>query len=303
MMLIDVNAPLAHRVTEYSNSLALQEGMTMALKDLLVHVTGAPDSGPAIDAALALAEQHDAHLAGLAIRAPLDIPVYAEAHLPESMLQILQEREDQRIAGARQLFESKAKHAGRGDRIAWRVDSGLPFDTLGLHARYADLTVVAQDNPEKQDYRFAELAEDLLVASGRPVLVVPSIGARPTIGRTVIVAWNGSREAARALADAMPILEKARSVEIFIAGEPHIGDLPGADIAAHLARHQIRVEVYRLPGAEAPVGGALLNRTAAIGGDLIVMGGYGHSRLREFVLGGATRHILQHLTVPVLMSH
>lgn len=275
----------------------------MALKDLLVHVINASDSGPAIDAALALAEQHDAHLVGLAIRAPLDIPTYAEARLPEAMQQILRDREDERLAGARQLFDSKVKHAGRDDRAEWRIDGGSPFQTVGLHARYADLSVVAQDKADGQDYRFAELAEDLLVSAGRPVVVVPNAGTMKSVGRTVLVAWNGSREAARALADAMPILEKAKSVEIFIAGAPQIGDLPGADIAAHLSRHKVGVNVYRLPGSEVSAGDGLLNRAAETGADLIVMGGYGHSRLREFVLGGVTRHVLQHLTVPVLMSH
>jgi nucleotide-binding universal stress UspA family protein len=101
----------------------------------------------------------------------------------------------------------------------------------------------------------------------------------------------------------MPLLEKAEAVEIFTAGEQDIGDLPGADIAAHLARHEIDVDVFRFAGTEASAGDALLSRAADIGADLIVMGGYGRSRFREYVLGGVTRHILQHLTVPVLMSH
>jgi nucleotide-binding universal stress UspA family protein len=277
--------------------------MTMALKDLLVHVVNEADSGAAIDAALVLAEQHDAHLVGLGISAPIDIPAYAEAHLPEAMLEILQDREVQRLANAKQLFESKARHAGRSERAEWRFDEGVPYQTLGLHARYADLSVVPQNKSERQDYRFAELAEDLLVSSGRPVLVIPASGAKKSIGRTVIVAWNGSREAARALADAMPLLEKARTVEVFVAGKEDIGDLPGADIAAHLARHKIDVKVNQSAAAGISVGDALLNRASDIGADLIVMGGYGRSRFREFVLGGVTRHILEHLTVPALMSH
>ena len=275
----------------------------MALKDLLVHVVNEADSGVAVDAALALAEQHDAHLVGLGISAPLDIPGYAEAHLPEAMLEILQDRETKRLANAKQLFESKARHAGRSDRVEWRVDVGVPFQTLGLHARYADLSIVPQNKPEGQDYRFAELAEDLLVSSGRPVLVIPTGGAKKGIGRSVIVAWNGSREAARALADAMPMLERAKSVEIFTAGKEDIGDLPGADIAAHLAHHKINVKVHQSVAAGISVGDALLNRASDSGADLIVMGGYGRSRFREFILGGVTRHILEHLTVPALMSH
>jgi nucleotide-binding universal stress UspA family protein len=275
----------------------------MALKDLLVHVVNEADSGATIDAALVLAEQHDAHLVGLGVCAPLDVPAYAEAHLPEAMLEILQERETKRLASAKQLFDSKARHAGRSDRVEWRVDDGVPYQAVGLHARYSDLSIVPQNKPEGQDFRFAELAEDLLVSSGRPVLVVPTGWKNKSIGRTVIVAWNGSREASRALADAMPLLEKAKKVEIFTAGKDDIGDLPGADIAAHLAHHKIDVEVHRSAAAGISVGDALLNRASDSGADLIVMGGYGHSRFREFILGGVTRHILEHLTVPALLSH
>ena len=185
----------------------------MALKDLLVHVVNEADSGATIDAALTLAEAHDAHLVGLAIAAPLDIPAYAEAHLPEAMIDILQEREETRLASAKALFDSKAKHAGREDRAEWRVDAGVPYQALSLHARYSDLSIVPQNKPEGQDYRFAELAEDLLVSSGRPVLVVPSGWKKQALGGSIIIAWNGSREAARALADAMPLLEKAKKVE------------------------------------------------------------------------------------------
>lgn len=275
----------------------------MALKDLLVHVVNEADSGATIDAALELAEQHDAHLVGLGIAAPLDVPAYAEAHLPEAMIDILQERETSRLESAKALFESKAQHAGRTDRAEWRVDGGVPYQTLGLHARYSDLSIVPQNKPAGQDYRFAEIAEDVLVSSGRPVLIVPTGWTKQSIGGTVIVAWNGSREAARALADSMPLLELAKTVEIFTAGKEDIGDLPGADIAAHLSRHKVNVKVHESAASGIPIGDILLNRASDLGADLIVMGGYGRSRFREFVLGGVTHYILEHMTVPVLMSH
>lgn len=275
----------------------------MALKDLLVHVHSESFSGPTVDAALALAERHDAHLVGLGIRAPADMPTYAEARLPDSVLEILNEREDTRLSEAEAMFTARAKHTGREDRAEWREDAGLPAQTLSLHARYADLVVAAQSRQDSSDRRFVDLAEDVLVAAGRPILIVPSAGVKGPIGNRVIVAWNGSREAARALADAMPLLDKAASVEIFIAGDLDIGDLPGADIAAHLAHHGIRVDVHRTPSNDVSVGDALLNRVTDGGADLIVMGGYGRSRFREFILGGVTRHILEHLTVPVMMSH
>jgi nucleotide-binding universal stress UspA family protein len=275
----------------------------MALKNLLVHVNSEAVSGPAVDAALVLAEAHDAHLVGLGIRAPADIPTYAEARLPESVVEILNERESNRLASARALFEARAKHAGREGRAEWRDAQGLPWTTFNLHARYSDLGILSQNQPDASDRRFIDLAEEVLVSAGRPIVIVPSSGAGKTIGAKVVVAWNGSRESARALGDAMPVLEKAKSVEVFIAGDQNLGDLPGADIAAHLAHHRIHVDIHRSTAAEVSVGDALLNRVADSSADLLVMGGYGRSRFSEFILGGVTRYILQHMTVPVFMSH
>lgn len=275
----------------------------MAFKNLLVHVNSEAVSGPAVDAALVLAGSHDAHLVGLGIKAPSDIPTYAEARLPDSVIEILNEREETRLASARTLFESRAKHAGRDARAEWREAEGMPARTFGLHVRYADLGVLSQSKPDASDRRFIDLVEDVLVSAGRPILVVPTTGAGKTIGEKVVVAWNGSREAARALGDAMPILDKAKSVEIFTAGDLDLGDLPGADIAAHLAHHRIQVDVHKSTASDISVGDALLNRVADAGADLVVMGGYGRSRFSEFILGGATRHILQHMTVPVFMAH
>jgi len=275
----------------------------MALKDLLVHVNNARSAKAVVAAAAALASRHNAHIVGLGIRPPLDMPRYASARLPESVVEIMEAREKELLEASEEVFNSTTAHAGLQDRSEWRSELGNPNEVLGLHARYADLTIVSQHEPGGGDGRFADLAEDVLVSSGRPLLMVPFIGAVDGIGEKVIVAWNASREAARAVADAMPILDGAREVEVFIASDNDIGDLPGADIAAHLARHGIDVTVYETPANNVSIGDALLNRASETGADMIVMGGYGRSRFREFVLGGVTRHMLQHMTVPVLMSH
>lgn len=275
----------------------------MALKDLLVHVNNARSAKAVVGAAASLANRHNAHIAGLGIRPPLDMPRYASSRLPESVVEIMEAREKELLDASEEVFNSTTAHAGLQDRSEWRTEFGNPLEVLSLHARYADLTIVAQHETGGGDGRFADLAEDVLVSSGRPLLMVPFIGAPDTIGEKVVVAWNASREAARAVADAMPILDRAREVEIFIASGNDIGDLPGADIAAHLARHGIDVTVYETPTNNVSVGDALLNRASESGADMIVMGGYGRSRFREFVLGGVTRHMLQHMTVPVLMSH
>ncbi len=275
----------------------------MPLKDLLVHVDTGKEAEATLDAALALAAAHDCHLVGLGVSPPLDIPTYAAGNLPSSVFTVLEEREQERVAKAEKIFRSKVRQAGREERSEWRLDHGLPDYVLGTHARYADLAVVTQTNNELEERRFIDLPEDMVLSAGRPVLVIPYVGASKPIGKNVIVAWNASREAARAVADALPLLEQAEKVEVVVAGAQPIGDLPGADIAAHLARHGIDVAVYRAVVDDIDVGDVLLNRVTDLGADLMVMGGYGRSRLRELVLGGVTRHILEHMTTPVLMSH
>lgn len=275
----------------------------MPLKDLLVHVDTGKEAEATLDAAIALATVHDCHLVGLGVSPPLDIPTYAAGNLPSSVFTVLEEREAERLGKAEELFRTRVRQAGRVERSEWRLDYGLPESVVGLHARYADLALVTQSNPTLEERRFIDLPEDLVLSAGRPVLIIPYIGAPNGIGKNVIVAWNASREAARAVADAMPLLEQAEKVEVVVAGAEPIGDLPGADIAVHLARHGINVGVHRAVVDDIDVGDVLLNRVTDLGADLMVMGGYGRSRLRELVLGGATRHILEHMTIPVLMSH
>jgi nucleotide-binding universal stress UspA family protein len=149
------------------------------------------------------------------------------------------------------------------------------------------------------------IAESTLFEAGRPVIMVPYVQRAPVKLDKVMVCWDGGRSAARAVGDAMPLLKRARKVEIVIIaherGKPT--EIEGVDLGRHLARHGLNVAVERIPGGDINVGEALLSRAADSGADLMVMGGYGHSRLREFVLGGVTRSILHSMTVPVLMSH
>ena len=145
----------------------------------------------------------------------------------------------------------------------------------------------------------------MVLAAGRPALVIPYIGAGETLGERVLVAWDGGREAARAVNDALPLLERAASVGVLVINPSRggHGEQPGADIALHLARHGISVDAEHLEARDISTGNALLSRLADQNIDVLVMGAYGHSRLREMVLGGVTRQVFQSMTVPVLMSH
>jgi len=173
----------------------------------------------------------------------------------------------------------------------------------GAHNRF-DLALVGQAEPETSSVE-EMIVEAALFDSGRPVIVVPYIQKAPLKLDRAMVCWDGSRAAARAIADAMPLLERAGLVEVvIIVNERDKQDaIEGANMGQHLARHGLNVEVKRIDYGNLDVADALLSHAADSDADFIVMGGYGHSRLREFVLGGATRSILRSMTAPVLMSH
>ena len=276
----------------------------MGLKDLLVHVDNDPACGARVDVAAALAAKHDAHLTGIHLMGWPRLPGYVEVELPQTFL----DEQRHELEGLAREAETRFNEAARrrGVQGEWRVDTGDIVGTTKLHARYADLTIVGQGIDLKDaPHDLGFLPQELALSVGRPVLVVPRYGTFDTVGKRVLVAWNGSREATRAVHDALPILKLAVKVTL-LSIDPE-GDtaarIPTADIALHLARHGVTAECMWNLGVDISVGDQLLSRADDIGADLIVMGAYGHSRLRELVLGGATRHILQHMTVPVLMSH
>lgn len=187
-----------------------------------------------------------------------------------------------------------------------RIVEGDLIDALALHGRYSDALVVSQRDPEG-DYTPSDMPDRLILSVGRPVIVVPYVGRYATVGQNVIVAWDASRLATRAVNDALPILQAAKKVTI-IALNPHGGDqghgeMVSADIALHLARHGVKAEATYVHVDDIEVGDMLLSRAADAGADMIVMGAYGHRRLRELVMGGVTQHLLGHMTAPVLMSH
>jgi nucleotide-binding universal stress UspA family protein len=279
----------------------------MAYKDLLVQVDDTRSCAARVQAAVDLAAAHGAHLSGVFIIADPSPAVFATGHVPPEVVDSLHQRERQRADAALARF---AEVAGR-NQIAFetRIDRVLyteVADALATNARYADLAIIGQADPDDAETpRY--LAEEVALGSGRPGLVIPYIGAAATLGQRVTVAWNAGREAARAVNDALPILVLAQAVDVVTVNPSEApyghGAEPGADIALHLARHGVKVEVQRIDTREIDVANAILSHLADRGSDLLVMGAYGHSRLRELVLGGVTRTILRDMTVPVLIAH
>lgn len=275
----------------------------MAIKDLLVYADDSAAVSARLDAAATLAQSHDAHLTALYVITPPYFPVYAEVQIP---MEVLQEQEEIAHANAKKVEKMFAAITEKHDiETEWRCDEGDLLSTLNMHARYADLVILGQDNPEEAHYVPAGIPDKVVLGSGRPVLFIPYIDTPATIGQHVLIAWNGKREAARAVNDAIPLLTKAKKVKVLAVnpGSDAHGEIPSADICLHLARHGVNAEAMQTTAKEVDVGDTLLSSAAATGADLIVMGGYGHARLWELVLSGATRHLLKYMTVPVLMSH
>jgi len=277
----------------------------MTIKDIVLHMGPRERSATRLESALSIAQTHHAHLTGVHVIEDAIIPAYAEAQIPSEILFEQQRIMERRADEAKEMFEAAAQAAGVA--FEWRVMSGDPVQAVSLNARYADLVIAGQ--PEDTDTDRADLAvtEHLALESGRPVLVIPYIGAKANLGERIIIAWNGSRESVRAVSDAMPFLMRAREVVVLAinpkGGPSGHGDIPSADMSLHLARHGVRADAQEIVAEDIAVGDVLLSRAADEGADMIVMGAYGHSRFRELVLGGATRHLLQHMTVPILMSH
>jgi nucleotide-binding universal stress UspA family protein len=174
------------------------------------------------------------------------------------------------------------------------------------HARSADLIIAGQTDPDWDQSPLMDFPERLALESGRPTLIIPYVGGYREIGRNVVIAWKAARESARAVFDALPILAGADSVHILeIKERRNDGDslAPDTTIAASLARHGIKATVRTSVAADIGVGDEILSRVADVGADLLVMGAYGHSRMREIIFGGATRHLMRHMTVPTLFSH
>jgi nucleotide-binding universal stress UspA family protein len=276
----------------------------MTYKSILVYADDAKTAPERLDVAARLARSHGAHLVALHVKSPPFVPADVGAGIPVTLIQWQETYGEEQAVLARKEVDGAARRNGQD--IEWRLINGDPGAVTTLHSRYADLTIVSQAAAEPAEATSAdELPETLVMASGRPVLIVPRYGRYPTMGERVLVAWNGTRESTRAVHDALPLLTAARAVTILevnpAAGA--IATLAGADLAAHLARHGVRVGTASTVAEDIGVADVLLSRVADLGADLLVMGAYGHSRLREYTLGGATLHVLRHMTVPVLMAH
>jgi nucleotide-binding universal stress UspA family protein len=283
----------------------------MPFKDLLVHLDSSRQGAQRLAYAVEWAARDHAHLTGLYT---LDL-VPALAELARAYPGRIDQFDTYLKMHAAELDRAKTvgdqfRRALLGAEVEgeWRFVEGDPATTVALHARYADLTIVGQTdpaNPGTGTNRF--IPEKTLLTAGRPLVIIPYAGQFRSIGRKVVIGWKPTREAARALADALPILEQAENVTILTVNPDRGPDsevgVAVADIALHLARHGVRVEARTTVAEDVETGDVLLNEVADQGADLLVIGGYGHPRLGEAIFGGVTQLVLEAMTVPVLLSH
>lgn len=279
----------------------------MSYKTILVHVDQSKHAAARIKIAAEIAVTENAHLIGAAMTG-LSRFVYQDSAIDLTRTIVANHMDSltQRANQALAEFDSIAKQVGVLSYEKRRVDDD-PEGGLSLQARYSDLVVVSQTDPDEPVSKvISDLPEYVMLNCARPVLVVPFAGRFDHIGDEALIAWDGSMEATRAVTNAIPLLRRAKNVTVALFNPSTQSDIhgeqPGADIALYLARHGIKVDVVELR-TNIDVGNALLSLAADMRSDLIVMGGYGHTRFRELLLGGATMIVLKTMTAPVLMSH
>jgi nucleotide-binding universal stress UspA family protein len=275
------------------------------IKDIIVNLSVAKNGSTVGNYAVSVAAALQAHLTGIAFVYDPIVPISDGGYIPAEVIEVQRADNEAAAESAIKNFIAATDRAGiSAEPLTLNASLAGAADQFARIARPFDLAIVGQGQPEATSMDQI-IAETTLFGSGRPMIMVPYIQKAPFKTDNVTICWDGSRAAARAVADAIPVLGKSGRIEIVsVTNEPGKQDeIEGADIGRHLARHGLKVDVHRISGGDIDVADALLSHAADSSADFMVMGGYGHSRLREFVLGGVTRLIFESMTVPVLLSH
>lgn len=277
----------------------------MSPRDLVVFLEPEHDSGQRLAFAAALAKRWSAHLIAIFVTRPLMFEPHADYAVGPTLTSLLVEhrrKTEAAIAIARARFDALAER--RSFTAEWRVSENELPEAMMLHARHASLAILGPPARQRCATTMLGLAERMILASGRPTLLLPDEWPADRIGRRIVIGWNGGREATRAIADAMPFLVAADAVHLVVVPDTRTGRLlgeePGADMATHLARQNVPVVVEQGNGNDA--GDALLRKCGEADADLLVMGAMGRPLIGEIIFGGATRTVLASATLPVLLS-
>ncbi|ESR26708.1 universal stress protein [Lutibaculum baratangense] len=275
----------------------------MAIKDLAVAYNASANANAALKMAVQMCKKYGAALTGLYARAPIRFEGNVQRWISDDIMESLRSAENETAKEIGQKFRDQASAEGMTGSIEFVSDEGLPNAVIARQARYHDLLLLGQFSDPSDAGRNVR-AEDLVLRAGRPLLIVPvNYEVRP-FEEYAVVAWDGSRPAARALSDAMQILETKRRIDVVSVTS---GDGNGTkrvdNVITHLKKHGVDARAVPLKATREGVGGTILGYCTEQKPDILVMGAYGHAKLREDLFGGTTRHILEHMNVPVVMSH
>jgi nucleotide-binding universal stress UspA family protein len=280
----------------------------MSYKTILVHVDESRHLASRVDLAIRVAMTEQAHLIGAAMTGISHFVEFSETSVADPGMQPYFDSLRERANRALENFETMVERAGEVS-CERRLADDDAAGGIALQARYCDLVVLGQDDlNEPSPALTAGFPEYVAMSGGSPTLIVPYAGTFDKLGERILIAWNASSQAMHAIRGALPFLRRAKNVDVVIYNaalrKDVYGDEPGADIALYLARHGVKVNVMQEEiGGEIDVGNALLSQSVERGSDMLVMGCYGHTRFREMLLGGATRVVLESMTLPVLMAH
>lgn len=277
-------------------------------KDIMVAITRLDGDETALSAGIEIARRNQAHLA---VVVPVEYPVPMPNEWGVYPAQVYSAFYDDALKSANALAAKLRERLANQDiKFEVRVESAVLMtgaQTCAMHARYTDLAIVGAGAADKKGHSPENNFIEMLMNSGRPVLRVPDSAEAQFVFDRVLIAWQPCREATRAVHDAMPFLKLAQTIDILLVN-PHVGEAdhgeqPGADIATHLARHGLNVRVVTQPSMDKSVGKAIVEYSQQTDAQLIVAGGYSHSRLREFILGGVTKELSRHSAIPILFAH
>ncbi len=277
----------------------------MAIKNILIHIDSSPSCKHRLDTAIQLSIQHDAKLSGIYVIPDFPEPTYYEAQISADIIAEIDKEALETAKLTQRKYIDIANKAGFS--LTVDIAKGNLISVLDDYARFNDLLVLGQSNPDESQVMSEALADNLVLEAGTPCLVVPHTSSRQFAAKRILVAWNASREAARTLKDALPILRAADYVEVLLVNPPqHEADKDnahGKSVSSFLIQHGIKPVVEVITDSKAKPGDSIISRASEVSADIIVMGAYGHSRLREIILGGVTRKLLRQMTVPVFISH
>lgn len=274
------------------------------IKDIVVHLTGSPEDDVRLAFADAVAQNFDAHLTGLQVHILPEVLSITDPSGSAFLRELIEQSDKDADKVTSRLTEKLAALGPHAELRRLDVFPGEIGNALAAEARVADLFIGTR--PYGDPAKSAHIEEAVLFKSGRACLFLPPQRPAPARIDTIFVGWKNTPEAARAVAEAIPFMQQAGTVIVGMVEEPgsggQFGSEPGSDVGRYLSRHGIKPEIRMINGWS-DTGAALLKEAAAVGAQMIVMGGYGHSRVRELVLGGATRDVLSNAEIPVLMAH